>query len=125
MIFLLLPQVLLTQHCFSSFFDIADRSSSDRSSSIQSISVLRSIDQIEAPTFFVLPLFFVLCQIVDAAHCSSSNRSSIVPLQFSVLRQIILWFFRYQNRVLETRFCFLELESIRLEIYLAKTDQIS
>nr|POE76682.1 hypothetical protein CFP56_78688 [Quercus suber] len=82
MIFLLLPQVLLTQHCSSSFFDIAERSSLDRSSSIQSTSILCSIHQIGAPTFFILPLFSVLRQIVDAAHRSSSDRSSIVPLQF-------------------------------------------
>ncbi|KAF3943205.1 hypothetical protein CMV_030212 [Castanea mollissima] len=71
------------------------RSSSDWSSSVQSTSVLRSINKIGAPTFFVLPLFSasvlplfsVIHQIVDAAHCSSSDQSSSVQSTV-VLRSI-------------------------------------
>ncbi|KAF3958152.1 hypothetical protein CMV_016909 [Castanea mollissima] len=85
----------VAKHCSSSFFDTADRSSSYQSSSIQSTSVLRSIDLIGARTFFILPLFSalvlpmfsILHQIVDIAHRSSSDRSSSVQ-STGVLRSI-------------------------------------
>ena len=57
---------------------------------------------------FVLPLFFLYFD----PDCASSDRASS-----SVLRSSRSWFVLLQNRALETRFCFLELESIRLEIY--------
>ena len=60
-------------------------------------------------------LFFVAvlrCQIVGS---SSSDYwfffRSILPLFFIVDSSSVLVFFKYQNRVLETRFCFLELKS--------------
>ena len=56
----------------------------------------------------VLPLFFV----------SSSDPSSVLCRQI-VLPVSGLLFFKYQNWFLETRFFFLELDSTRLEIYLA------
>ena len=53
----------------------------------------------------ILPLFFFRSVFL----CSSSN----------------MFFFKYKNRVLETRFCFLELKSTRLEIYVASYVQLT
>ena len=72
--------------------------------------------------------------------CSSSDRSSLFTQCSSLflVRSFLcssssdgsscssgLSFFKYQNRVLETRFCFFELESIRLKIYLASYFQLT
>ncbi|KAF3948308.1 hypothetical protein CMV_025677 [Castanea mollissima] len=62
----------------------AHRSSSDRSSSIQSTGVLRSIDQIGAPTsafFLCSPLQFFLCSLFPlfSVLSRSSSSSGLVP----------------------------------------------
>ena len=53
----------------------------------------------------ILPLFFFRSVFL----CSSSN----------------MFFVKYKNRVLETQFCFLELESTRLKIYVASYVQLT
>ena len=116
------------------------------------VHIWRSNRPIGAPTFFVLPLFIVPLQICSSSNLSSYSSSGlcsivqsklqrsssfVLPL-FIILRHYScsssnrsscssssLFFFKYQNRVLETRFCFLELESIRLKIYLASYFQLT
>ena len=72
----------------------------------------------------------------SSLHSSSILRSSrlclfksVLPLFFFKLfflcSSLDLIFFKYKNRVLETWFCFLELKSIRLEIYVASYFQLT
>ena len=49
--------------------------------------------------------------------CSNPDRASLDRASSSVLRSTRSWFVLLQNRVLKTRFCFVELESLRLKIY--------
>ena len=136
-IFLLLPHILQTQGsslcrsegpivqselqrssfflCSSFLFRSVLRLCSSSNLSSCSSSGLRSIVQskLQRSSSFVLPLFIVLRH----CSCSSSNRSSCSSSS--------LFFFKYQNRVSETRFCFLELKSIRLKIYLASYFQLT
>ena len=84
------------------------------SSSLDCSSLLHQIVQIvQSPTQIYSSSLLRRCS-------SSSNRwfffRSILHRQI-VGSSSVLLFFKYQNRVLETRICFLELESLRLEIY--------
>ena len=75
-----------------------------------------------------LPLFFSAANQLTQIVLSSSELH-IVHLQicwfFLCFSSDRSWFGLLQNRVLETQFCFLELESLRLEIYVAISTQIS
>ena len=93
---------------FSSFFDVADlktRSSTQRSIVQSTRSAHPAFNRPDR--LFVLPLFF---GAPDGSSICSSNRSCCVVLQ---------------NRVLETRFCFLEFESMKLKIYVTSYYQLT
>ena len=105
----------------SSFFNATDLKTKS-SNHLPSILPLLGSPRSTHPAFnrpdrlFVLPLFFRAPNTSSDLFflCSSSDRSCFVLLQ---------------NRVLETwsktRFCFLELKSIRLEIYMASFCQLT
>ena len=65
---------------------------------------------------------FFLCSFF---LCSNPYRASLDCASSSVLRSTRSWFVLLQNRVLKTWFCFLELKSIRLEIYVASCCQLT
>ena len=65
---------------------------------------------------------FFLCSFF---LCSNPDRASLDCASSSVLRSTRSWFVLLQNRVLKTWFCFLELKSIRLEIYVASCCQLT
>ena len=79
------------------------------------------------PLRFVIPLFFVVvlhCQIVPQFFIVRSFLSLSLDHSSILRRQIVgsslgLFFFKYQNWVLETWFCFLD-----LEIYVAFSVQL-
>ena len=91
--------------------------SSNRSSSVlRSSAVHRSSSNL-----------FFLCSSSNHSSCSSSGLRSIVQLEFKRSSFFLCSSFllKCQNRVSNTRFFFLELKSIRLDIYLTSYFQLT
>lgn len=99
----------------SSFFDLKTRSS-NHPPSVQSSNQPDRLTQhsIVQSTYclFVPPLVF-----------GAPDRASTDL--FFLCSSLDMMFFKYKNRVLETRFCFLELESLKLEIYVVSYCQLT
>ena len=102
----LLPRVQFVFPSSSLFFDAADR----LTQIVPLPLFFNATNQLAQIVLSSLELHIVHLQICWFFLCFSSDRS---------------WFGLLQNRVLETQFCFLELESLRLEIYVAIPTQIS
>ena len=102
----LLPRVQFVFPSSSLFFDAADR----LTQIVPLPLFFNATNQLAQIVLSSLELHIVHLQICWFFLCFSSDRS---------------WFGLLQNRVLETQFCFLELEFLRLEIYVAIPTQIS
>ena len=124
---------------FSFFFFVLQRYKSEdsivRSSTQHSIvqSTRLAHSAFNRPIDQIVFSFFLCSSSYSSSSILRSSRlclfKSVLPLFFFKLfflcSSLDLIFFKYKNRVLETWFCFLELKSIRLKIYMASYFQLT